>query len=225
MRSFRHQQGRRDPGPTSPAACAATTHPTATAAVDRPRCHRRPRPAAAHTPPPGPAGHPRHDLAPAPPTRHQPLDHAARPARPTPIPAGLRRLVLRLATENPTWGYRRVHGELAGLGYQIGASTVWKILNAAGIDPAPRRAGPSWAQFLRAQADGILACDLLHMDTITLPPRCAPAVPVRARPRRGPPPRPAARTGWRRRPAGRAGPGRRRAGRRRVPPRWRCRCN
>jgi putative transposase len=88
----------------------------------------------------------------------------ARPA----IPAGLRRLVLRLATENPTWGYRRLHGELAGLGYQIGASTVWKILHHAGIDPAPRRAGPSWAQFLRAQAHGILACDLLHVDTITL---------------------------------------------------------
>jgi putative transposase len=90
-----------------------------------------------------------------------------RPGRPA-IPAGVRALVLRLATENPTWGYRRVHGELAGLGYQIGASTVWKILHAAGIDPAPRRAGPSWAQFLRAQAHGILACDLLHLDTITL---------------------------------------------------------
>ena len=90
-----------------------------------------------------------------------------RPGRPA-IPAGIRALVLRLATENPTWGYRRVHGELAGLGYQIGASTVWKILHHAGIDPAPRRAGPSWAQFLRAQAHGILACDLLHLDTITL---------------------------------------------------------
>ena len=73
-----------------------------------------------------------------------------------------------MATDNPTWGYRRIHGELAGLGYQIGASTVWKILNAAGINPSPRRAGPSWAQFLRAQADGILACDLFHLDTITL---------------------------------------------------------
>src|SRR6188474_2078209 len=90
-----------------------------------------------------------------------------RPGRPA-IPAGLRALVLRLATENPTWGYRRLHGELAGLGYQIGASTVWKILHTAGVDPAPRRAGPSWAQFLRAQAHGILACDLLHVDTITL---------------------------------------------------------
>jgi hypothetical protein len=64
------------------------------------------------------------------------------------IPTGLRALIVRLATENPTWGYRRIHGELAGLGYAIGASTVWKILNTAGIDPAPRRSGPTWAQFL-----------------------------------------------------------------------------
>src|SRR3954447_609254 len=58
-----------------------------------------------------------------------------RPGRPA-IPAGLRALVLHLAIENPTWGYRRLHGELAGLGYQIGASTVWKILHNAGIDPS-----------------------------------------------------------------------------------------
>jgi putative transposase len=90
-----------------------------------------------------------------------------RPGRPA-VPAGVRALVLRLATENPTWGYRRVHGELAGLGYQIGASTIWKILNTAGIDPAPRRPEPTWAQFLRAQAQSILACDLFHLDTITL---------------------------------------------------------
>ena len=52
-------------------------------------------------------------------------------------------MVTALATENPTWGYRRNHGELAGLGHQIGASTVWKILDSVGIDPSPRRAGPS----------------------------------------------------------------------------------
>jgi transposase InsO family protein len=90
-----------------------------------------------------------------------------RPGRPA-IPAGLRALVLRLAIENPTWGYRRLHGELAGLGYRIGASTVWKILNHAGIDPSTRRAGPSWTEFLRAQAHAILACDFFHLDTITL---------------------------------------------------------
>jgi putative transposase len=87
-----------------------------------------------------------------------------RPGRPA-IPAGVRALVVRLATENPTWGYRRIHGELAGLGYQIGASTVWKVLNIAGIDPAPRRAGPTWAHFLRAQAQAILACDLFQCAT------------------------------------------------------------
>ena len=91
----------------------------------------------------------------------------ARPGRPA-IPAGLRTLVIRLATENPNWGYRRIHGELAGLGYRIGASTVWTILHRAGIDPSPRRAGPSWAQFLRTQAQSILACDLFYLDTITL---------------------------------------------------------
>jgi putative transposase len=90
-----------------------------------------------------------------------------RPGRPA-IPAGVRALIVRLATENPTWGYRRVHGELAGLGCQIGASTVWKILHAAGIDPSARRSGPTWAQFLHAQAQAIMACDLFHLDTITL---------------------------------------------------------
>jgi putative transposase len=91
----------------------------------------------------------------------------ARPGRPA-IPAGLRALALRLASENPTWGYRRIYGELVGLGYRIGASTVWKILHNAGIDPSPRRAGPSWGEFLRGQAHGIVACDLFHLDTITL---------------------------------------------------------
>ena len=89
------------------------------------------------------------------------------PGRPA-IPAGVRALVLRLAAENPTWGYRRIHGEAIGLGYRIGASTVWTILHNASIDPSPRRAGPSWTEFLRAQAHSILACDLLHLETITL---------------------------------------------------------
>jgi putative transposase len=80
----------------------------------------------------------------------------------------LRRLVLRLAAENSSWGYRRIHGELTGLGYRIGASTVWSILKQAGIDPAPRRDGPSWRQFLQAQARGILATDLFCVDTLLL---------------------------------------------------------
>jgi putative transposase len=66
-------------------------------------------------------------------------------------------LVLRLARENPEWGYRRIHGELAGLGVNVAASTVWEILKTHGIGPAPRRTGPAWWQFLRSQAEAILA--------------------------------------------------------------------
>ncbi|WP_329433059.1 integrase core domain-containing protein [Streptomyces sp. NBC_01280] len=80
----------------------------------------------------------------------------------------VRKLVLRMAAENPTWGYRRIAGELAGLGRPVGASTVWAILKRAGIDPAPRRSGPTWAEFLRNQASGIIAVDLFHVDTVLL---------------------------------------------------------
>jgi transposase len=71
----------------------------------------------------------------------------------------IRSAVLRLARENESWGYRRIHGELAGLGIKVAPSTVWRILKSAGIDPAPRRDGPGWAEFLRSQAQGILALD------------------------------------------------------------------
>ncbi|SIM82104.1 integrase core domain-containing protein [Micromonospora cremea] len=90
-----------------------------------------------------------------------------RPGR-SPVGKGLRELVLRPAAENPTWGHRRVQGELARLGYQIAASTVWKILHHAGVDPAPRRTGPTWRQFLTAQAHTILACDFFTVDTVLL---------------------------------------------------------
>jgi putative transposase len=80
----------------------------------------------------------------------------------------LRALVLRLARENPTWGYRRIHGELCRLGYRIGASTVWTILQRAGVDPAPQRTAVSWRQFLRAQAKGVLAVDFFAVDTVFL---------------------------------------------------------
>jgi putative transposase len=76
-----------------------------------------------------------------------------------PTGRNVRSLVLRLARENESWGYRRIHGELAGLGVTVAPSTVWQILKDAGIDPAPRRDGPGWLQFLRSQAQGILALD------------------------------------------------------------------
>src|SRR6266487_486138 len=78
----------------------------------------------------------------------------------------IRALVLRLARENPEWGYRRIHGELAGLGVKVAASTAWEILKKAGIDPAPRRTGPAWSQFLRSQAEAILACDFFTTDLL-----------------------------------------------------------
>jgi len=78
----------------------------------------------------------------------------------------IKALVLRLARENPEWGYRRIHGELAGLGVKVAASTAWEILRNAGIDPAPRRSGPTWPQFLRSQAQAILACDFFTVDLL-----------------------------------------------------------
>jgi transposase InsO family protein len=80
----------------------------------------------------------------------------------------VRELVVRLARENPSWGYRRVQGELVGLGVKLAASTVWKILKEAGIEPAPRRVEQSWAEFLRQQAASILECDFLTVDTLFL---------------------------------------------------------
>jgi len=65
-------------------------------------------------------------------------------------------------------GHRRVQGELVKLGHPIAASTVWQILHDAGIGPAPRRTGPTWKQFLNAQARGILAVDFVHVDTVLL---------------------------------------------------------
>lgn len=84
-----------------------------------------------------------------------------------PTAAALKKLVLRLAQENPRWGHRRIQGELARLGHSIAPSTVWQILRAAGVVPAPRRTGPSWREFCTAQADGIVAADFFHIDMVT----------------------------------------------------------
>ncbi len=97
--------------------------------------------------------------------RHAAASRPKRPGRPRTVQS-VRALVLRLVKENPGWGYRRVHGELLVLGVKVATSTVWQILKEAGIDPAPERACSSWADFLRSQADALLACDFL--ETVTL---------------------------------------------------------
>ncbi|MER7793314.1 integrase core domain-containing protein [Streptomyces sp. NPDC097640] len=76
-------------------------------------------------------------------------------------------LVLRLARENASWGYRRIHGELAALGIKVAAATVWEILREHGIPPAPARQTTTWASFLRSQAEALLACDLFEVRTLT----------------------------------------------------------
>jgi putative transposase len=80
----------------------------------------------------------------------------------------VRALVLDMAHDNPSWGYRRIHGELTGLGYKLAPSTVWQILKDAGIDPAPRRSGEAWRVFLAGQAETILAADFFRVDTMFL---------------------------------------------------------
>src|SRR5208282_3010079 len=79
----------------------------------------------------------------------------------------IRALVLRLARENRSWGYRRIHGELTALGIKIAASTVWEILKEHGVEPAPGRAQTTWATFLRSQAEALLACDFFETRTLS----------------------------------------------------------
>ncbi len=85
-----------------------------------------------------------------------------------PLEQRVRQLVLRLARENPRWGYPRIAGELLKLGLRVSPSSVRRILLAAGLEPAPRRIGPSWQQFLRQQAASILACDFFTVETLSL---------------------------------------------------------
>ena len=98
--------------------------------------------------------------------------HWTQPATPKrgrpPVAAEIRRLAVRMAKENPTWGYRRVHGELRRLGHRVAASTVWTVLRHAGIDPTPNRTGPTWAQFIRSHAKAVIATDFCCVDTVTL---------------------------------------------------------
>jgi putative transposase len=91
-----------------------------------------------------------------------------RPAGRPPVEGRVRELVLRLARENPRWGYPRIAGELLKLGVHVSPSTVRRLLLAAGLTPAPRRSGPSWREFLRQQAASVLACDFFTVETISL---------------------------------------------------------
>jgi putative transposase len=97
---------------------------------------------------------------------HAALSRPKSPGRPRTV-RSVRALVLRLARENPSWGYRRLHGELLVLGVKVAASTVWEIVKEAGIDPSPERASSTWADFLRSQANALLACDFLETVTLT----------------------------------------------------------
>ncbi|WP_413100033.1 helix-turn-helix domain-containing protein [Streptomyces sp. Inha503] len=98
--------------------------------------------------------------------RHAKASHRKRPGRPRTI-RSIRALMLRLARENSSWGYRRIHGELASLGIKPAASTVWNILKEHGIDPAPERDRTTWASLLRSQAQSILAADFFETKTLT----------------------------------------------------------
>ena len=99
--------------------------------------------------------------------RHWTQTPAPQRGRP-PIDPQLRTLTVRLANENPNWGYRRIHGELQRLGHTIAASTIWKILRTAGIDPTRDRTGPTWSQFIRSQCKAIIATDFACVDTVLL---------------------------------------------------------
>ncbi|GGN93755.1 hypothetical protein GCM10010112_82380 [Actinoplanes lobatus] len=98
--------------------------------------------------------------------RHATQSRPRRRGRPRTL-RSIRVLVLRLAEENGSWGYRRVHGELLTLGITVAASTVWEIMRQAGIDPAPERAATTWTDFLRSQAEALLAVDFIETVTLT----------------------------------------------------------
>src|SRR6266542_1070714 len=95
--------------------------------------------------------------------RHE-LQVLRRPGGP-PLVAQMRELILRLAAENPSWGYKRIEAELVSLGMPLSASSIWNVLDRHGIEPAPRRASISWREFLRQQAAAILECDFFTVET------------------------------------------------------------
>ena len=94
----------------------------------------------------------------------QPPGQRGRP----PVSAEVRGMVLRLARENPRWGHRRITGELAKLGFRVSPTTIRRLLARSGLGPAPRKSGPGWREFLRAQAESIVACDFFTVESVFL---------------------------------------------------------
>src|SRR5947207_707173 len=169
----RQRQGCGDPGPpppdhgarTAPARREDPVRPYRPGVSRRPAAQAAPRRAAPHPA----AGTPRDRAALAPRPDHPPArgDLPPQVCRAAPTVRCIRTLVLRLARENNDWGYRRIHGELLVLGIKVAASTVWEILTDAGIDPAPQRTSQTWAAFLRAQAQAIIAADFFEASTLS----------------------------------------------------------
>jgi|SRR6266508_4132263 len=151
----------RDPGPAPPTRRPASPDPTSQAGARRPRAARRgqPRPA------PGPLvllpGEARHAPALAPAAGRRRLDLPTPPDRPAAAGRGRSAAIVRLARENPRWGYQRTKGELQQLGVGVSATAIRTTPRRHRLDPAPRRARTSWPAFLREQAAGIVACDFL----------------------------------------------------------------
>src|SRR5665811_1050272 len=156
-----------DPAPSARRPATAAAMPPA-AELGRPCPARGParRDTPSAAPWPATAGYPGHDPALASGHRPPPLGRQvrARQDRPADDPAQHPGAGPPAGPREPRMGYRRIHGELAGLGVNVAASTVWEILKASGIDPGRRRTGPAWSQFLRSQAEAILACDFLTVD-------------------------------------------------------------
>jgi putative transposase len=157
-----------DPGAAPSGVRLAPAGCTPSVDLGRPCPHQRAGPAAIQGRSPPSVRYPGYSSALARRRDHTTMDRQAPAVRtPTHIPAAAQGDCAHGGRE-PGMGYRRIAGELAGMGRKVGASTVWAILKRAGINPSPRRSGPTWTEFLRGQAHGILACDFFYCDTVLL---------------------------------------------------------